>query len=421
MRVYFTNLGCKLNQAELEQFGRQFLAAGHSVVGSLEEADLHVLNTCTVTHLAARDSRKTARRGKRINPQVRTVLTGCYAASERAEAEQLAGVDLVVSNVDKNRLLELVHRRFPETLPMPEASGAVPVPYVPLEFGNSRALVKVEDGCNMRCGFCIIPSTRGQQQSRPLTEVLQAVQGLAAAGYQEVVITGVQISSYRWQDQGLFELTRTLLEQTTIPRLRLTSIAPWQFDHRLLELFESRRLCRHVHLSLQSGCSATLQRMRRPYTSVQFADLVAELRQQVPSIAITTDVIVGFPGETDDEFQESLEFSRQMSFARLHAFPYSRRPSTAAAELPDQIPHEIKRQRMKQLLVVARDSKQRFERYHAHTPADVLWEFYRDGAWFGMTDNYLRVVTESAEDLAHRITTVRLAEPSEAGMTCALA
>lgn len=420
MKVFLSNLGCKLNQAELDQICRRFLAAGHQQVGSLVEADLHILNSCTVTHLAARDSRKLARRGKRLNPRIRTVLTGCYVASDPEEAASLAGVDLVVPNREKDRLLERIQEEFPIDSRVPGAVGPVPVPFAPLEFGNSRALVKVEDGCNMRCSFCVIPLTRGPQRSRPVPEILDEVRALAAGGYQELVVTGVQISSYRWQQHGLFELIQALVEQTEIARLRLTSIAPWQFDLRLLDLFLSERLCRHVHLSLQSGSTETLRRMRRPYTAEEFADLVGHLRQQIPSIAITTDVIVGFPGESDTEFEESLEFARKMGFARLHAFPYSARAGTEATDLPHPITPAVKRRRMQKMLAVARESQRHFEATHVHSIAQVLWEYRRHGAWHGMTDNYLRVVVESDEDLGHRITPVQLTEPNGSGLTCEL-
>lgn len=420
MRVFLSNLGCKLNQAELERLGRSLRQSGHDLVDSLARADLHILNTCNVTHVAARDSRKLARRGRRINPGLRTVLTGCYVTGEPAEAADIAGVDLVVPNRDKDRLVECIEARFPEMTYEAVESGSIPVPYVPIAFGNSRALVKIEDGCNMRCSFCVIPLMRGAQTSRPLPEVVAEVESLVEAGHQEIVITGVQISSYRWRELGLYELTRSLLEQTSVPRLRLTSIAPWQFDRRLLELLNSPRLCRHVHLSLQSGCSRTLQRMRRPYTGTEFEALVTDIRGQVPGVAITTDVIVGFPGESASDFDESLEFCRRMAFSRIHAFPFSPRAGTEAIDLPDQVPHSIKRQRMERMLSEARQSQHRFERSHANSQAEVLWEYERDGAWYGMTDNYLRVVTQTDDDLAHRITPVRLASLGEAGMTCSV-
>ncbi|MGH9381206.1 MAG: tRNA (N(6)-L-threonylcarbamoyladenosine(37)-C(2))-methylthiotransferase MtaB [Thermoanaerobaculia bacterium] len=420
MRVYFTNLGCKLNQAEMEALARSFAAAGHTVCRRLEEADLHVVNTCTVTHVAARDSRKIARRGRRLNPTLRTVLTGCYVAAEPEAAERLPGVDLIVGNHDKERLLEHVERRFPElrrratdhhasrggaplrdTVPgrgaafasdaAPEERSSLPVPYVPLPFGNSRAAVKVEDGCNMRCAFCIIPFTRGRQRSRAPETVIEEVRGLVASGLEEIVITGVQISAYRSGATRLYELVRRLLAETPVPRLRLTSIAPWDFDQRLLDLVASGRLCRHFHLSLQSGCAATLRRMRRPYTPGVLAALLASLRRAVPGVAITTDVIVGFPGESDAEFEESLRFVGACRFAKVHAFPYSERPGTAAAEMADPVPQTARRERMARMLAVADEGQRAFWAARIGERAQVLWEREQEGRWLGTTDHYVRV------------------------------
>jgi threonylcarbamoyladenosine tRNA methylthiotransferase MtaB len=210
----------------------------------------------------------------------------------------------------------------------------------------------------------------------------------------------------------------TLLDQTAVPRLRLTSIAPWQFDHRLLDLCASLRLCRHFHLSLQSGCAATLHRMRRPYGPRQFADLLAAIRQAVPGVAITTDWIVGFPGESEQEFEESLRFVDQMRFARIHAFPFSSRPGTEAAALQQQVPHPVKKERMQRALAISRQSASRFQRRQLDQEAQVLWETQRQGLWYGMTDNYLRVVTRSHENLALRLTTARLEEATAEGLQC---
>jgi threonylcarbamoyladenosine tRNA methylthiotransferase MtaB len=420
VRVFFSNLGCKLNQAELEALARGFAAAGHRVVSSLTEADLHVVNSCTVTHLAARDSRKVARRGRRLNPRLRTVLTGCHVAAVPDESAALAGVDLVVANNDKERLVERVHAAFPEAT----AAGThdpVPVPYVPLEFGNSRALVKIEDGCDMRCSFCVIPLTRGGQRSRPADEVVREVAALAASGSAEIVVTGVQISSYRDRQSGLFELVSRLLRETDVPRLRLTSIAPWEFDARLLELFAGRRLCRHFHLSLQSGSDSTLRRMRRPYTSERFAHLVETIRDAVPGVAVTTDVIVGFPGESEREFEQSLAFCRRIGFARLHAFPFSPRPGTAAAGMPNQVPHVAKRERMAALLETARRDRRRFEHSQIGSLAEALWEDRRHGCWRGTTDNYLRVSAIGSLYGARpqALQEVRIAAMAEGGLTVA--
>jgi len=372
MRVCFTNLGCKLNQAEIERLARDFLAAGHLVVPSPSEADVHVVNSCTVTHTAARASRKAARRGPR------TVLTGCHATYQPDDVE----VDLIVTNPEKDRLLDHVHAAFPDLAP-----AEVPVPWVRLPFGHTRALVKVEDGCNMRCSFCIIPSTRGRQRSRPLDEVVEEVRSLVEAGYQEVVVTGVQISAYRWGDDRLYELVRAILERTEVPRLRLTSIAPWDLDERLLELWSDRRLCRHLHLSLQSGSTGTLRRMRRPYTAESYLGVLDRVRSFIPGVAITTDVIVGFPGETAEEFEESLATVKAARFAKAHIFPFSSRPGTEAAELPGHVHPDEKKARMERMLAVADRAERDFWLEHVGRRETVLWE--RGGQ--GLTDNYLRV------------------------------
>lgn len=384
----------------MESLARDFLAAGHQVVGSPEEADLHVLNTCTVTHTAARTSRKTMHRSGR---KVRTVVTGCWAP----EAE---GADLVVLNAEKDKLLDRVHEAFPDLAP-----DEVPVPWVRLPFGNTRALVKVEDGCNMRCAFCIIPSTRGRQRSRPVPEIVTEVRTLVESGYREIVVTGVQISAYRSGDDRLYELVRTILRDTDVPRLRLTSIAPWDLDERLLDLWSDRRLCRHLHLSLQSGSTETLRRMRRPYTAEGYLDLVKTVKS-ISGVGVTTDVIVGFPGETPEEFEDSLATVEAAGFSKIHAFPYSARPGTEAADLPGQVRPEEKKERMECLLAVAEQAERAFRLAHLGRRETVLWEKPRDGMGQGHTDNYLRVLSPEGAALWNRFTEVELVELAEDGM-----
>jgi threonylcarbamoyladenosine tRNA methylthiotransferase MtaB len=415
VRVFFTNLGCKLNQAEIEGFARDFRAAGHRVVGSLAEADLHVVNSCTVTQAAARSSRKAAGRGRGgQTARLRTVLTGCHASEPGVSGTDPGrfGVDLIVPNAEKDRLLERVHAAFPDAVP----EAAADLPYMPLPFGNTRALLKVEDGCNMRCAFCIIPQTRGRQQSRPPAEVVAEARALAAAGHQEIVVTGVQISAYRWERHGLFELAGDLLRESGAPRLRLTSIAPWDLDERLLGLWSDRRLCRHLHLSLQSGETITLRRMRRPYTAESYARLLERVRAAVPGVAITTDVIAGFPGETEAEFAESLAFVAEAGFAKVHAFPFSPRPGTEAAALPDQLPPAAIRERMVRLLAVAEESDAAFRRAALGQRATVLWERPQGGMGQGLTDNYLRVYSPQGAALWNRFSEVELVELAEDGL-----
>jgi threonylcarbamoyladenosine tRNA methylthiotransferase MtaB len=472
MRVFFTNLGCKLNQAENERLARDFLAAGHQLAASLDDADLHVVNSCTVTAAAARSSRQAARAVRRAPGRpLRTVLTGCYATASPAEAAGLAGVDLVVPNRDKERLLEQVARAFPETARTGTAAGLLEehagARLSRPPHGNTRALVKIEDGCDMRCAFCIIPATRGRQRSRPPAEVIAEVRRLAGAGYREIVLTGVQISAYRAaaaadaarpgrerasaRPLGLAHLVRGVLaalpavaaraastadrapsaghppggpgapEGSPATRLRLTSIAPWELDDELLAVWSDPRLCRHLHLSLQSGADATLRRMRRPYTAGRYARLVERARAAVPGVAVTTDVIVGFPGETAAEFEESLATVAALGFARVHVFPFSPRPGTAAAALPAAVPPAEQRQRMSRMIAVAERSAQDFRRAHLGRRALVLWERPKGGQEQGLTDNYIRVFSPAAAALRNQLVEVKLVALAPGGMIGRLA
>jgi threonylcarbamoyladenosine tRNA methylthiotransferase MtaB len=402
MRVYLSNVGCKLNQAEVEALGRAFAASGHEVVASLQAAEVHVVNSCTVTGRAARDSRKTARRGRAANPGMRTVLTGCHATYDPSEASRLDGVDLVVGNREKERLVELVEEALPGLSPPALVMSAVPRP-------RTRVAVKIQDGCPMHCAFCVIPMTRGASSSRPLAEVVAEVRRLVAVGAPEVVLTGVQISSYRHDGRRLADVVRAVLAETAVPRLRLSSLAPWEVEGELLGLWSDRRLCRHLHMSLQSGCTATLRRMRRPYTASEYAGALARVRAAVPGVAVTTDVIVGFPGETDDEFSASLAFVAAAGFARVHVFPFSPRRGTRAAGMDDRVEDEVKRTRMAAMLEAARAAEQRFQAAHVGIDAEVLWEERRGRRWVGLTDTYLRVALVSREDLGGEATRVRLA------------
>jgi threonylcarbamoyladenosine tRNA methylthiotransferase MtaB len=434
MRVHFTSLGCKLNQAEVERLARRFVASGHQVVDRLEEADLHVVNSCTVTHLAARDSRKAAGRAIRQGSAQRTVLTGCYAAAEPEEAARLAGVDLVVSNEEKEHLVERVEVAFPELAGSSRDGRDSLVPCAPLlpgltgenlgeRGGRTRALIKIEDGCNMRCAFCIIPSTRGRQRSRPPHEIVAEARDLVAAGYREIVLTGVQISAYGFRAAGeggaavrLAGLVRALLAETDVPRLRLTSIAPWDVDEELLDLWRDRRLARHLHLSLQSGSTATLKRMRRPYSAAGYLATVEEVKGAIPGVAVTTDVIAGFPGESEDELAESLATVEAAGFAKVHVFPFSPRPGTEAATLPGRVPPEVRKARMGRLLALARRAERAFEAAHVGAQATVLWERPKGGMGYGLTDNYLRVLAPEGAALRNRFSRVRLVEVAEEGL-----
>jgi threonylcarbamoyladenosine tRNA methylthiotransferase MtaB len=448
MRVFFTNLGCKLNQAENDGLARQLLAAGHELATSLAAADLHVVNSCTVTAEAARSSRKAARAAQRLGAAAarpRTVLTGCFATASPAEAAALPGVDLVVANHDKHRLVELAGgllrtARAPGGASAVSSIQAAPAPD-PRSCGHTRAFLKVEDGCDMRCSFCIIPSTRGRETSRPPQEVLADARRMIEAGYREIVLTGVQISAYRSPAGGsepdgrgdaalrLGDLVQALLDllppsaqgsRAAAPppvRLRLTSIAPWELDSRLLDLWKDRRLCRHLHLSLQSGAGATLRRMRRPYSPAGFRRVAERARAAIPGLAITTDVIVGFPGETAAEFAESLQTVASLGFAKVHVFPYSARSGTAAELLPEAVSAGEVRRRMDEMLSVAARSEEEFRTAQVGRRATVLWERPSDGRGQGLTDNYIRVWCAAAASLWNQLSDVELTALTGGGMT----
>lgn len=430
MKVYLETLGCKLNESELEAWSRQFAAEGNQIVAKPADADVCVLNTCTVTAQAARKSRNLARQMARANPNVRIVLTGCYASTAPKEARKLPNVALVVPNAEKERLVQLANDILPLADCAIEATN-----HQPTSIGQSRtrAFVKIQDGCNMSCTYCIIPLARGKERSRPLDEVVAEVQSLVDSGYKEIILTGVQISEYRispimiekWGGGGigLCDLVIAILAETNVPRLRLTSIAPWDLDETMLDLFSNARLCRHLHLSLQSGSDNVLRRMRRPYATAQFARAVEMARAKIPDVAITTDVIVGFPGESDVEFEQSLEFVERMQFARAHVFSYSARAGTIAAGLPLHVSDATKAARAQKMQGIADNAARAFASRFIGREMSVLWESRESGnrgaeeqgKWLGHTDNYVRVIAESEDNLHNRIQRAMLIAPVDDG------
>ncbi len=425
MKVYLQTLGCKLNESELESWARDFTARGDEIVNDPRAADTIVLNTCTVTAQAARKSRNLSRHLARENANAQIVLTGCYAAMSPEQARNLPNVALVVPNADKDALVNLTRERLGDFPYTQHFADAEKMPGKEMGL-RTRAFVKIEDGCNMSCTYCIIPLARGRARSRSQNEIVDQIKSLVDAGYQEVILTGVQISDYRLEERengsgrlrGLCDLVGAILRETNLPRLRLTSIAPWDLDTELLDMFSDARLCRHLHLSLQSGSTTVLRRMRRPYTAEQFADAVEMARAAIPDVAITTDVIVGFPGEADVEFQESIEFVERMNFARVHVFPYSAREGTIAAKFPLHVSDFVRDARTKAMQRVADASQQKFAQQNIGRTFNVLYEEQTSdaGIFCGYTDNYIRVVTRSRENLSNQIVPTRLAECVDDGV-----
>jgi threonylcarbamoyladenosine tRNA methylthiotransferase MtaB len=405
------------------------MQAGHSVVDTVVEADLCVLNTCVVTHTAASKSRQAIRRLRRANSDVRLAVTGCYAQMWPQEIRDLGSVDLIVGNKDKEQLVERVEKGLGiKGQGSGHAWGSSPDSRIPMPQARTRAFVKIQDGCDNHCTYCIVRVARGKQCSKPRRDVLAEVEVRVAAGYQEVVLTGVHIGAYgrdsgRQGDESLWALVEAILMHTSVRRLRLSSIEPWDLDTACLRLWEDSRLCRHLHLPLQSGCDATLQRMGRSYAASQFAALVEAAREAIPAVAITTDVIVGFPGESEAEFNESLYFVEAMDFARTHVFKYSARPGTPAAKMPGQVPSLVKKARSGAMMEVGRRSARAFRRAFLGHTLEVLWEGHAKGfetgqkaLWSGLTDNYLRVRTREGKNLCNTITRTELVALAEGGV-----
>ncbi len=404
MRVHIATLGCRLNQSESDRLARQFAALGHEVVGDARAAELTVVNTCAVTHKATRESRQVARLEHRLAPGALTVITGCASAIEPEYFAGAEGVTLVTGRAEKERLIPLLMERG--ILPPPEATRSESFPLPP---ARTRAFVKIQDGCGNRCAYCVSRLARGDERSRPVQGIVQEINLLAAEGFQEVVLTGLHAASYgRDLGTSLAALVRAILAQTGVRRLRLSSLEPWGASDELLDLWIDRRLCRHLHLPLQSGSDRTLRRMRRGYNTRQFAARVDSARRRIPGIAISTDVLVGFPGETQADFAVSLDFVERMQFAQAHVFPFSPRAGTEAATMPAQVPDREKRERGEAVRAAAGASAHSFRAGLIGQSLDVLWEQRDGGRWSGLTDNYVRVFCAAEGDLQNQITDTRI-------------
>jgi threonylcarbamoyladenosine tRNA methylthiotransferase MtaB len=426
MRVFLQALGCRLNEAELESWSRDCRRRGFSLADDAAQADLVVINTCAVTGESVRKSRQLIRRAQRHNPAAKLVVSGCYVSLplEQPAGAPFAelGVDLVVPNTDKDRLIEIAAREL--DLPvMPEAAtgpGEQPL----LARGRHRAFIKVQDGCRYRCAFCIVTKARGEERSRPVAEVVDEVRRAHADGVQEAVLAGVHLGGYGSDiDSDLKALVEAVLHDTDIPRIRLGSLEPWELADGFWDLFANPRVMPHLHLPIQSGADSVLRRMSRRCRSDEFRGLVAQARATVPGFNITTDIIVGFPGETEAEWQQTLDFATEMAFGHIHIFAYSPRGGTKAAAMPDQLPREIKRERSQRLHEVAQQSRTAFLQQAVGQRCEVLIEgastVGADGrtAWQGYTPNYLRVelTAEPQADLENRIVAVHSHGVSAAG------
>jgi threonylcarbamoyladenosine tRNA methylthiotransferase MtaB len=427
MRIRLDSIGCRLNISEIEEMARAFAGAGHRIVGPGELADLYVFNSCAVTHVAAQKSRQIVRQMRRANPQAAVVVTGCYAQLSPQEIETL-GVDLIVDNEQKDRLPELLLEAglLHDADPIPAVDAASFLPAHTLsEDSHTRAFIKVQDGCDNRCTFCIVTVARGVSRSRPMAEVVAEVQRLVGQGYQEAVLSGVHLGAYghdQGDPTGLAHLVRAILADTDLPRLRLSSLEPWDLDAAFFELWQNPRLLPHLHLPLQSGCDATLRRMARRTNQAQFSHLIEAARAAIPDLAITTDIIVGFPGETEAEFAESIAFVEQIGLAKLHVFRYSRREGTAAATMKGQVAAVIMQQRSQRMHSLNAQLEQTFRQKFIGRSMPVLWESHEPFGfgrqWSGLTGNYMRVVTQTNRlvNLRNKVIETQLVDTAPAAL-----
>lgn len=436
-RVAFVTLGCKVNQSDTQKAIADFRAAGFRIVPPTAPAEVYIVNTCSVTHVADRKSRQWLRRGARANPDALVVATGCYAESGRETLEEMDEVELVIGYKQKDDLLGLVLERMgvrdqgsgvrDQRMCSTNPRSPIPDPSwlgeddAGLDFKQrTRAMVKIEDGCNDFCTFCIIPFTRGMPRSTPTNSVVEIVNARLAEGYKELVLTGVHMGKYGQDhaqrkraaaDPGeapdLPGVVRAVLDRTAAPRLRITSVEPTDAIMMLPLLSDPAyrgRLAPHLHLPLQSGCDATLQRMKRDYDTGEYADVVRQCREAVPGVSITTDLITGFPGETEEEWAQTIGFVKSMEFARIHVFPYSQRPGTPAATMEGQVHPDVRHARTLEMIRISAGAEAVYATRHLGVTLLVLWESEHGGVWSGLTDNYLRVYTRCKSDLLNQLT-----------------
>lgn len=402
-KVAFHTLGCKVNQHDTAIMAALFKDAGYEVVDFNDVADVYVINTCTVTHLSDRKSRQMIRRAAGENPDATIVACGCYAQTARNELAALDEVDLIIGTNERHKVVEAVEAfraDHAKRAYMPDDDELFIYEDLPHErvSGMTRAYVKIQEGCDQFCAYCIIPYARGPLRSRDADDTIAEINELVAKGYKEVILTGIHIGAYgrgvKDTTCDLTTLVRRILEETEIARLRIGSLEGIEVTDELIErIATDPRMAKHLHLPLQSGCDKTLAAMRRPYDTAAFREMMRRIRQRVPNIAITTDLMVGFPGETEEDFKESLVFCNDIAFSNMHIFKYSMRGGTPAAAMTDQVDPQIKERRAKQMADVAHKNKLEYERRFLGQTLEILVEEQlEDGSWTGHSSNYLYVI-----------------------------
>ncbi|MBE3573440.1 MAG: tRNA (N(6)-L-threonylcarbamoyladenosine(37)-C(2))-methylthiotransferase MtaB [Moorella humiferrea] len=420
-RVALVSLGCKVNQNELEAMKHLFREAGYEIVPFSQKADVYVVHTCTVTHISDRKSRQYIRRARRANPDAVVAVTGCYAQVAPGEVMSIPGVDVIIGTRDRRQLVELVEKARREGITVnavrPHEAGEAFEELPLVEVSRARAFLKIQEGCEEFCTYCIVPYARGPFRSRAPEAVLKEVQRLVAAGYLEIVLTGVHTGAYGRDLPGgpdLAGLLRQIVQIPGLKRLRISSIDPLDFTPDLKEVLTGEEIiCPHYHIPLQSGDDEILRRMGRRYDARYYLDLIASLRARRPRAAFTSDVMVGFPGETEEQFQNTMRVVKEAGLAAIHVFPYSPRRGTPAAAMPDQVDPAVKKERERRLLQLGRKLSRQYAREFLQETMEVLVERAlagRPGVFEGHTGNYLQVAFPAAADPTGSLVAVRLEE-----------
>lgn len=435
--VSFYTLGCKVNQYETNAMEQQFIKNNYEIVENTQKADIYVINTCTVTNMAERKSRQMLRRVKEINPSAVLVVCGCYAQVAKNELEQIPEIDIILGINEKNEIVQIVENYMEKMAEQDKRSQEAEIDDVSkqkefLDFGDvtytekNRAVVKVQDGCNMFCSYCIIPYARGRIRSRKIESVVSEIKKIAKEEIKEVVITGIHVASYGKDFDNentskkirLIDLLEAINKIDGIDRIRLSSLEPTIVDEEFAtRLSKLDKICDHFHLSLQSGCDETLKRMNRKYTTQIYRDAVATLRKYYPEASFTTDVIVGFPGETDEEFAKTYEFLKEIDFYRLHVFKYSPRRGTVAEKMPNQIDGNKKEERSNKLIELSNSMENKHNQSYIGKTVKVLFEEFEDGFFKGHTTNYMMVKVageeEQSDKFVNKILDVKIKENND--------
>lgn len=406
-KIAFYTLGCKVNQADTASMENLFLRSGHQLVSFDGEADVYIINTCVVTNTGQRKSRQTIHRAIRKNPNALIVVTGCYPQTAAEEVKAIAGVDMIIGNQDRAQIVQLLEERLAhrqtDTLDAVHKLTASTA-FEEMAAGDitdkTRAFLKIQEGCNQFCTYCIIPYARGPLRSRSLESIRTETQRLISAGFKEIVLIGIHLGCYGKENPDgptLYDAVKTVLDVPGVQRLRLGSLESVEVEPRLLTLMqEDARFCRHLHLPLQSGCDKTLQAMHRPYTTAKFKTLLADIKTKVPDIAITTDVIVGFPGETEADFETTCKFAESCGFSKMHIFPFSARKGTPAEKFAVAVTEAVKKERADILGRIDETMHKTFLQAMVGQTAEVLFEQPAGEDYFeGLTGNYQRVFVKS--------------------------